>query len=207
MRRHRVILPLRCRYVRAGGNPKNESPMKTTITTIDSDQYMFNIIISAESGEGFSIVARGKNRSGCLHEEILRYRPDLKCFVDLHLSYIDGQPLHSEENGWYWLAKAADIPQRFEPRETKEMCLNYLAQHCRISKLEAEIIVSQIQKKYSEGSLSVAQSEHVSPYTEIERNRQGVIHARNEWKKIMNGMRPRWKTEAENALTLLETLV
>jgi len=57
--------------------------------------------------------------------------------------------------------------------------LIYFCQHCRISQLEAEIIVAQIQTKE---------------------------YPRDEWQKIMSGMRPRWKQEAENALALLETL-
>lgn len=152
--------------------------MKTIISTVDSDKFLFKITISTERGY-FSITADGKNRCGCLHEEILQYRPDLKCFVDLHLSDIDGQPMHTEENGWYWLAKVAGIPQRYEPSETKEKCLVYFCQHCRISQLEAEIIVAQIQDKQ---------------------------YPRDEWQKIMSGMRPRWKKEAENALALLESL-
>ena len=152
--------------------------MKTIISTVDSDKFLFKINIYTER-ERFSITADGKDRCGCLHEEILQYRPDLKCFVDLHLSDIDGQPMHPEENGWYWLAKAAGIPQRYEPEQTKERCLEYFAQHCRISNLEAAIIIGQIQEKE---------------------------FPRDEWQKIMSGMRPRWKKEAENALALLETL-
>jgi hypothetical protein len=76
--------------------------MKTIISTVDSKTFLFKITISTEHGH-FSITADGKNRCGCLHEEILDYRPDLKCFVDLHLSDIKGQPMHTEEMvgiGW-----------------------------------------------------------------------------------------------------------
>ena len=49
------------------------------------------------------IVINGRTDiSGAIHEEILKYFPQLEDFASIHLSDIDGKPLHSLENGKYW---------------------------------------------------------------------------------------------------------
>lgn len=48
--------------------------------------------------------ARDCDTCGCLHDEILKYWPDLAPIVALHLSHADGLPMHAEANGWYDLA-------------------------------------------------------------------------------------------------------
>ena len=52
---------------------------------------------------------------GCCHEEILKYFPEFKSFVNLHLSNHYGQPMYPVENGFYHL-KNSD----------KEETMNYL---------------------------------------------------------------------------------
>lgn len=41
--------------------------------------------------------------SGCCHDEILKYFPEFKLFIDLHLCNHYGQPMHPVENGFYHL--------------------------------------------------------------------------------------------------------
>lgn len=50
----------------------------------------------------WSITCSGRGRCGCLHEEIVALRPELKPFVDLHLNTVDGLPMHAVENGAYY---------------------------------------------------------------------------------------------------------
>jgi hypothetical protein len=49
-------------------------------------------------GNTFDIISSGSN-----HNEILKFYPEFKIFVDLHLSNVEtGEPLHAYENGFYW---------------------------------------------------------------------------------------------------------
>lgn len=49
------------------------------------------------------IVIKGRESvSGAIHDEILKAFPQLADIAALHLSDIDGKPMHSFENGKYW---------------------------------------------------------------------------------------------------------
>lgn len=176
--------------------------MKKTIATKDSEGFAFTIKI--EASKHFSITADGLHRCGCLHDEILKYRPDLKPLVDIHLSDLDGVPMHAEANGWYWLAKAAEIPQRWEPDQTPPLCLQIFCQHVRLPNCLA--ILHLIKAAYQSGRNSVATSEIVSPRCEEERHKVGAAKAKELWGKIMEEMRPRWKQEAQAALKIIEEI-
>ena len=79
--------------------------------------YKINIRLNDECRNGhedFSITAdfwklkkprTDKNwiMGGCCHEEILKLRPDLKIFVDIHLNDFRGYPMYYIENGFYHL--------------------------------------------------------------------------------------------------------
>lgn len=176
--------------------------MKKTIKTTAADQFPFTITITTERNH-FAITADGFRRCGCLHDEILQLNPALKPFVELHLSDLDGVPMHAEANGWYWLAKAAGIPQRWEPHQTPSLCLQFFCQHVRLPNCLA--ILDAIKWEYQRGRELVALSEEVSERTE-EARKVGAAKARELWGQLMEKMRPRWKAEAEHALKLLEQI-
>ncbi len=57
--------------------------------------------------------------SGCCHEEILKFRPDLKIFVDLHLNDFRGYPVHYVENAFY------NLKNKYNSQMTKTKFMEY----------------------------------------------------------------------------------
>lgn len=70
--------------------------------------------------------------SGCCHDEILKYFPEFKMFVDLHLSNHYGAPMYPVENGVYHLVNS-----------DKEKAINYL----RITETEYDILRNNTEDK------------------------------------------------------------
>ena len=70
--------------------------------------------------------------SGCCHDEILKYFPEFKIFIDLHLCNHYGQPMYPVENGVYHLVNS-----------DKEKAINYL----RITETEYDILRNNTEDK------------------------------------------------------------
>lgn len=83
----------------------------------DYSKFIITIKLADECKNGhddFSIMAedwyKGSNNKdidcgGCMHEEILKFKPELKIFVDLHLCDFNGVPMYAVNDGYYWLNK------------------------------------------------------------------------------------------------------
>ena len=69
---------------------------------------------------------------GCCHDILLKYMPDLKDIIDLHLSDSNGVPMHVIENGWYWC---------------KNKDAKALAKHLRIDIKYAEELIRSCDNK------------------------------------------------------------
>jgi hypothetical protein len=137
---------------------------------------------------------------GAGHDTILKYFPQFADLAALHLSYIDGEPMHAESNGWFFLAGALGgagetyhagngKKQHWLPdgafngyrESTPDECLADFASHCRITIDEAADIRQRVAAAAAEagGDWSAG---------------------RATWREIMERMRPRWKTEADAAI-------
>jgi hypothetical protein len=91
----------------------------------------------------FTLTTVGHGESGPAHEELVRCWPELQPLADLHLSDINGVPMHAEANGWYWLAGSVDggFGEQYHggstPNHSAAECLRIFADHVRINHQDA----------------------------------------------------------------------
>lgn len=146
----------------------------------------------------------GPNGSGGAgHEEILKHFPQFAALAALHLSDIYGKPMHSESNGWYWLA--GTMPDGFgqdyhggnsetytpegKRHRTSGECLAIFADHCRISMVEAKDIRETVFKEAM-----------AAPHSRLK-------IAKDATARILSGMEARWMTEARNSIARHKLIV
>lgn len=129
---------------------------------------------------------------GCLHDEALQVWPEIAPVVRLHLSDEDGVPMHAVENGFFWAAKAAGIPQKYGPDQSAEECLSFLANHLRVSSSVAQTVVSMIRHAYDEPL------QEGEPLTAADR-------AKARFAEFVEAQKPRWQAEATAALELIRS--
>lgn len=124
---------------------------------------------------------------GAGHEHILKHFPRFADVSALHLSDIDGVPMHAEANGWYWLAGSiGGAGQQYHggnsnPRKSEAECLEVFARHCRIPMEEANAIRSRV-------------------ISEIAAHADETSYGRDYWRREMEAMKPRWKREADETI-------
>ena len=134
--------------------------MKVNITLINPDKetrkFIINIRCDDECKNGndtwaitaycYDVGQRGQDCSscGCLHEEIFKYRPDLKPFIDLHLSDGDGVPMYALENGYYHLQGYMGTASYNHTMKRKDVASYLRVTEVEIQKL-ADIKATKIQ--------------------------------------------------------------
>lgn len=154
---------------------------------------------------------------GADHKTILRKFPHLKPLADLHLSDIDGVPMHAEANGWYWLAGAIQElswhtehhggngqRQHWKPsgefdgyrNSTPDECLATYAEHVRLSIDEVQVVRQLVLDAY------LAVNQYDRTYTKA-----GVNAAREAHKAWIEAQKPRWKREAMECINGLQLQV
>lgn len=143
--------------------------------------------IRGNSSPYFSLTLWGRDHGcefgGASHDTILEHFPQFADLAAMHLSDIDGQPMHAETNGWYWLAGAlGGAGEQFHggnshPTKSEDECLKVFADHCRVTLEQAETIKRTVQAYWN--------------YPDM----------RKAWGKMCTDMRPRWKAEALACIT------
>lgn len=118
---------------------------------------------------------------GCQHERVLRLWPELADVVALHLSDLDGAPMHAEANGFYWLTGIVGgmgdkyHPGNGTPAHSATDCIRILSEHARIPQAHVVTLAGRINTVYKA---------------------EGITAARALFKKWTDAQRPRWKAEA-----------
>lgn len=119
--------------------------------------------------------------SGACHDIIAERLPELRDVIALHLSDMDGAPMHAESNGWYWLAGAVDVGEKYNGGNGSSAkgacdCMRIFADHVRIPETEAARIIG-----------------HFAKLVKI----KGRDAARKSFGAWIDAQRPRWKAEAD----------
>jgi hypothetical protein len=122
------------------------------------------------------IVENGRESvSGAIHKEILEAFPQLEDVAALHLSDIDGKPMHSFENGKYWAGFT-----KWENGNTKN-----LSQLWRISEKSAERLQYDALNEQAQ---------------EIEVDTGEIVLEETLLKEFHDRQLRRWKQEADNVI-------
>jgi hypothetical protein len=110
--------------------------------------------------------------SGAIHEEILEAFPEIEDIAKLHLSDIEGKPMHSFENGKYWAGFT-----RWEEANSKHLASLWRISENRARGLMHDALMAQLWQDGDSDTL---------PETLL--------------KDFHDRQLPRWKQEADNVI-------
>lgn len=163
----------------------------------------------------------GGSGGGCAHEDCLRFWPECKPIIDLHLSNADnGEPMHGAGNGWYWLAGAyGGLGERYhggnsDPIKSPDACWCNLAEHVR---MDVQSLKSWCEPMVVEGKRSATADNYYVDITThrgkesttnrcIHKNKAIGHHTRLAFIAWIDRQRERWANEAKAGVALIRSL-
>jgi hypothetical protein len=156
---------------------------------------------------GFSVTVNGKDFGGCCHDLVVAARPDLAPLVALHLSDLDGVPMHALANGEHWFSGILDDivgaaypyrPTAGRDTRTPAECRDIARDHFRVSDEEIDAMIAGAREAVAEAR--ALYERRLVPLSAV----KAELHAylADEVAKLT----PRWKAEAEAGTALLRTL-
>lgn len=143
----------------------------------------------------FSVTGSTIDTGGCIHDQILAQWPDLAPVIALHLSDIDGMPMHTEGNGWYQLAGYyGGAGERYHAGNSERHCIDGYRfpnpDECLAS--FAEYV-----------RISIAEAKQLAEQWRCDDDPKSTRRWFAQW---IEGQKPRWHREAESAMALLDSL-
>ena len=134
------------------------------------------------------IKSRNQDMAGCIHDIVLDYYPGMEDIISLHLSDIDGIPMHHATNGYYWLAGTVPggLGEEYHggsgpSGKTPAECFHILCSHLRISEDEARDIREKVQN-------AIALTPGI---------KEGLYAGKKCFYEYVDSLKPRWKKEAD----------
>jgi hypothetical protein len=81
---------------------------------------------------------------GCIHDIVAKHFPQVRSLIPLHLSDLEGVPMHALANGHYWVSGCVDgkLGQKWTPEQSQAECREILKNHFRITDEEAGEVIS-----------------------------------------------------------------
>jgi hypothetical protein len=158
---------------------------------------------------GFAVTVDGRDFGGCCHDLVVAAHPELAPLVALHLSDLDGAPLHAAENAEHWLSGllpelaaaypyGPTAPLKYCGRSTPEDCARILADHLRISSVEVAGLVERARL-----AAAPALALHARRLVPLDAAREAVTAV---VVAFCDAQRDRWRAEAAAGLALVESL-
>jgi len=158
-------------------------PIKHIGNKIDFTVYGGLNYIRGNKKPHFSITVAGKDNEswfgGCCHDLILQHYPELTDLVSLHLSDIDGLPIHAVKNGYYWLT-AAQNTNKYETGNNKDN-IDIFARYVRISRFEVKKLMERIRDKKDFINWIESQKPRYKKEAEETITRHGLIVFGDHW--------------------------
>ena len=80
---------------------------------------------------------------GCIHNEMAKHFPQVRSLIPLHLSDLEGVPMHALANGHYWVSGCVDgkLGQKYTPDQSQAECRKILENHFRITEEETQEVI------------------------------------------------------------------
>jgi len=117
---------------------------------------------------------------GCIHDTILKYMPELKPIIDLHLSSLEGVPIHAVENGFYYYEIMNGIAKYHKKQDgDKEKYFKILCEHLRVSANELIELLDFLES---------------------------VEEKKIYFSNYVHSLLPRWKEQATEAIIFINSL-
>lgn len=148
---------------------------------------------------------------GACYDRILKHFPQFADLAALHLSNIDGEPMHAESNALYWLAGAAGgLGEKYHggsgsSAKSPEECLSIFAKHLRISAERAAELAESARASYAaaldawSADMQISAEQGGEP-CQLQPPRNLNSGVRNMLKALCNELRPEWKRQAEECI-------